>query len=309
VLHITNGDSAAGVMREAGIAGEILPWRDVLHEGPVPANLPLEELSQVRAEFIAECGWAAHDTVIAQFRQRDAVLATFRDHEEVILWFEHDLYDQLQLLQLLDFFCGRDLGSTPLSLICIDEYLGTLSPDRMAALQGTQQPVRREQLDLGRRAWSAFRAPEPAAWNALLDEDTSGLRFLAGAVLRHLEEYPSVENGLNRTEAQLLKGVRAGIHDRVGIFQATQRMEERIFMGDTSFWTYLDAMVQSRPPLLTRVGQEIYANAAAEQVMRNEDDWIAISGLDKWLGGVHLTHERHWRWDRAKRQLVSSAER
>ncbi len=41
ILNITNGDSAVELMRKAGISGEYLPWRDVLHDGPVPAGLSL----------------------------------------------------------------------------------------------------------------------------------------------------------------------------------------------------------------------------------------------------------------------------
>ena len=40
MLFITNGDFAAGRIAASGLTGEILPWRDVLHEGPVPAGLP-----------------------------------------------------------------------------------------------------------------------------------------------------------------------------------------------------------------------------------------------------------------------------
>src|SRR5689334_9869418 len=98
MLHITNGDATVAVMKRAGIAGEILPWRDVLHEGPVPAELTLTELSEVRARFIADCGWRTFAEAQAEFRTRDAALAQYRAHEEVVLWFEHDLYDQLQLL-------------------------------------------------------------------------------------------------------------------------------------------------------------------------------------------------------------------
>ena len=61
MLHITNGDAAANVLRKAGITDPILPWRDTLHEGPVPAGLSLRELSRVRTEFIAECGWGRTD--------------------------------------------------------------------------------------------------------------------------------------------------------------------------------------------------------------------------------------------------------
>ena len=62
-LHLTNGDHAVEVLRAAGMQGEIVPWRDVLHEGPVRADLPLEALSRLRARFIAEAGWAKLDEV------------------------------------------------------------------------------------------------------------------------------------------------------------------------------------------------------------------------------------------------------
>ena len=43
-LNITNGDSAAATLSEAGVEGKIISWRDVLHEGPVDSSLSLEEL-------------------------------------------------------------------------------------------------------------------------------------------------------------------------------------------------------------------------------------------------------------------------
>ena len=53
MLHLTNGDHAADVIRALGLPGEVVPWRDVLHEGPVPAGLAMPELSAVRARFVA----------------------------------------------------------------------------------------------------------------------------------------------------------------------------------------------------------------------------------------------------------------
>jgi hypothetical protein len=54
MLFVTNGDSAAESIRHLGLASEVLLWRDVLHEGPVPSGLSPEELREVRARFIAE---------------------------------------------------------------------------------------------------------------------------------------------------------------------------------------------------------------------------------------------------------------
>jgi hypothetical protein len=109
VLFITNGDSAAGKIGASGLAGEILPWRDVLHEGPVPGGLSPEGLADVRARFLAERGWTDLAGARRDFAQRDATLASYGDHEEIVLFFEHDLYDQLQLIQVLDWFSERDL--------------------------------------------------------------------------------------------------------------------------------------------------------------------------------------------------------
>lgn len=320
MLNITNGDAAIGVMRNAGIAGDFLPWRDVLHEGPVPAHASLQELSAIRARYIADCGWAEPDEAARQFRERDEKIAGFQEHEEVILWFEHDLYDQLQLLQLLDFFSGRDLGRTALNVICVDEYLGLMSPGRMGEVRALKRPVSADQLRLGKRAWSAFCAPDPLGWHALLDEDTSALPFLAGAVLRHLQQFPSVENGLGRTQRQILKAVRSGAQKPGEIFEADQAMEERLFMGDSSFWNYLSDLATFPSPLLkTSDGIKLLINNGfsyssefrnqtlmltdtGSQVLARERDAVSLRGINTWLGGVHLTTDCHWRWSDDRRQ-------
>jgi hypothetical protein len=36
VLHVTNGDSAGSTLRQTALGGTLLPWQDVLNEGPVP---------------------------------------------------------------------------------------------------------------------------------------------------------------------------------------------------------------------------------------------------------------------------------
>src|SRR5258707_1112154 len=75
-----------------GMGGDVIAWRDVLHEGPVPAGLDAAELRAVRAEFLAECGWGDAAAIEADMRARDERLAAaLRRDEIVVLWFEHDL--------------------------------------------------------------------------------------------------------------------------------------------------------------------------------------------------------------------------
>ena len=74
VLHVTNGDSTTATMEHAGITGDLLPWRDVLHEGPVPQP-PDDELRRVRAEYLQTLGPDFAAEVEAELRARDERLA------------------------------------------------------------------------------------------------------------------------------------------------------------------------------------------------------------------------------------------
>src|SRR6201995_5550713 len=108
MLHITNGESVTTTFRQMKLQGTYLAWNDVLHDGPVPRIESLSELSDVRARALAGFGWGAYEQLRPGFAARDHILEDFRKHEEVVLWFEHDLYDQLQLLQLLNWFGQQD---------------------------------------------------------------------------------------------------------------------------------------------------------------------------------------------------------
>ena len=67
----------------------------MLHDGPVPKGFSLEELSKIRSEFIISQNWGTPENIERHFVERDNILKSFGKYEKVILWFEHDLYDQL----------------------------------------------------------------------------------------------------------------------------------------------------------------------------------------------------------------------
>ncbi len=33
------------------------------------------------------------------------------------------------------------------------------------------------------------------------------------------------------------------------------------------------------------------------RVLAGDADWLEHQPIDRWIGGVHLTTDRHWRWD------------
>ncbi|MBF0263794.1 MAG: hypothetical protein HQL46_00855 [Gammaproteobacteria bacterium] len=308
ILNITNGDSTVALMEKAGISGGYLPWRDVLHEGSVPANLSLEELSEIRAKYISDNGWGEIADIQTSFSERDDVIKSYKNFDKLILWFEHDLYDQLQILQILDFFYEKDLGLTELSLICTDQYLGMLQPDEFPLLFKYETQVTDIHLKLAHQAWSAFRESTPESWSKLLDIDTSALEFLKSGVIRMIQEFPSQKNGLSRTEQQALTIISKGEKHPGKVFGKNQQLEESMFMGDSSFWHILYSFLNSSPPLLaiakgkeltlpTKPDQELSITQAGNDVLSGQLDWTDINILDKWIGGTHLTQNNIWYWD------------
>jgi hypothetical protein len=313
LLIITNGDSAVGAMEAAGIPGVKLPWRDVLHDGPVPAGLELEELSDVRAHFIASCGWGEPDEVRRQFADRDATLVAFGSHDEVVLWFEHDLYDQLQLLQLLDWFAHRDPGRTRLSYAQDSEFIAEVPHETLPERLRERRDVTAEQLEAGHLAWAAFTAPEPGALERWLEANreakgSEALPFLGPAIARLLEEYPDATTGLARSERQILEGLADGERSAGELFRAVQAMEEARYLGDGSFFSYVQRLTGAPEPLIRLASREPFRlpawdrgqsdppelpgplelTATGRQALAGERNWIEIAGIDRWIGGVHL---------------------
>src|SRR5262249_18455226 len=132
--------------------------------------------------------------------------------DEIVLWYEHDLFDQLLLVRLLALIARHEGPRPALSLVCIGEHpagpafmgVGQLTPAELASLFETRAPLDQPTIALGRDAWAAYTAPDPRQLEAFLDWDLAPLPFLARALRRHLEEYPGLDDGLSRTERTLL---------------------------------------------------------------------------------------------------------
>jgi hypothetical protein len=295
MLHVTNGESVS--LAATGLGGEILPWLDVLHEGPVPAGITDDELRRVRSLFL-DSEWAGQRSAANDLARRDRALA---ESDEVVLWFEHDLFDQLQLIQILDRCRNK---RARLSLICVERYLGMMTGDELAALWPSRHTVADAELSLAAEAWRAFRSPDPMDVQALLVRDTSALPFLAGALRRHLQQFPAVSNGLARTERQILEVLTERPHTFHTLFPAEQQMEERIFMGDSSLKRYIRGMKVCRFPLISEEDGVYLLTDTGGAVLAAQIDHVRVNGINRWLGGVHLIgNDSLWRWDEAAGKL------
>ena len=307
MLHVTNGDSIAEVLTEASVTGEIVPWRDVLHDGPVPAGLDDERLAAVRARFIAERGWGEFNAVARELWLRDEQLGrALAKKQPVALWFEDDLYDVLQLIQVLERISRAGLPP-PLRVRLAWLPREPLDPRAVEPLLAVADPITPDQLECAGRAWSAFRASDPGA---LMQGDFSAIPNLPETIERHFEQFPAVGDGLDRSERALLDAVAIGAHTPAQAFQVAQQREERPFLGDTTAFWYLARMASSPAPLLELSARGLVVTELGGAVLRGEVDHPVECGdeWDRWRGGVRLRGPAPaWRWDPVGRALVRTA--
>jgi hypothetical protein len=321
ILHVTNGDAAGDKLRTF-VAGDVVLSCDVLHDGPVRRG---------------------------DIEAATRTLARADGCEEVALWFEHDLFDQLNLIRTLTLLDLKvrlkpdatkvrlkpDATDDPVvsgfsrtvTLICIDAFpgvdrfigLGQLTPEQLQSLWPSRRPVTREQFDVASRAWEAFCSPDPLALEALSHDASidGALPFLRAALHRLFEEYPWTTNGLSRTEAAALRTLRQGRLTGFQLFPLTQRTEDRPFLGDWALFAILERLAAARLPLIafdrmvrsaTDLGPvAIELTGAGRDVLDGAADAVVMNGIDRWVGGVHLTggSSSPWRWDSSRKRLLS----
>ncbi|GLI05010.1 hypothetical protein YDYSG_10400 [Paenibacillus tyrfis] len=330
MLHIVNGDIVAEKLRQGVVQGDILVWREVYPEGPVFTD-PAEAANRsVRARYLEQAMGIPSAEFIRISEEQEKVRANFRNYEEIVLWFEHDLFDQTMLCCLLHWFAQQSLGATKLSLLCIGAFpgielfrgLGQLSVNQMATLSGTWQTVGKEQLELGAIVWEAYCAPEPGKLVQLLEAgDNSALPYVHDAFRLHLSRFPSIRNGLGIVEQTTLEMVRDGMTSPLDLFGHMGNKFHGLGMGDLQYWHRLAKLSQGSHPLLKLEGLNAFPGykdqtlsfrhstvaltETGRRVLDGEADWIALNGIDEWYGGVHLQGRSiPWRWDASRSTLV-----
>jgi len=331
-LHVASGTSTTRTIEAASIPGACSIWADPLYEGPVPGGLNDTELLEVRIRYLSGpadltwVAWAGSDPSLDpanDLRQWRAAIERDESYDELILWFEHDLFDQLNLIQLLTWIRDHLPVAKPASLICIGSFpgrpefkgLGELTPDELASLLETRQPISGPHYEVARRAWHAFREPTPEALDELRQEDTSALPYLAPALTRFFQEYPWTTDGLSRTERRLLELANG---DGIALRRAVPRMhegEQVYYVTDLSLAALAEILSCTSPPLLTldpsraAEGQVLRGLVAltdtGRSVLAGQLDRVAICGIDRWLGGVHLqSRGQLWRWDHTRQRVT-----
>ncbi|HEX9756902.1 MAG TPA: hypothetical protein VGB26_03770 [Nitrospiria bacterium] len=318
MLHIRCGDDILYKLKEVNFPGKYMKWADPLCQGPTPSGLTREQWRATRAKFASDFYNITLDYALNCLSQQDENLKEFLNHKEVILWFEHGLFDQIILIYLLNWFSQQALGKTKIELIYSGKHLGNMNSKNLKILFEKKHPVTPQEFELAQKTWKAFCSSNPSKIQSITKQDSSSLPYLKGALIRHLQQFPSKQNGLNLTERFSLEVISMGEYQPFRIFEAVQKKEENPWLGITMFWPYLQHLATGDEPLLSIRGDgqwrslgkphsklTVQMTQKGREILSGRSDNIKENGIARWLGGVHLFgDEAEWRWDSSTQTLV-----
>lgn len=318
-LHIRCGSDLQGTLGEAGFVGDFVEFADPFCTGPV-RDLPQAAFIAERSRFIAEA-FRIDRQVVEEKQQRGYTSLTRLDeYERVVLWFEHDSFDQLILAYLL-MRIGQARPRAAVELIAVDHFpgidrfigLGQLNGEQIASLWPKRQVVTEAQYRLGAEVWSALTQASPEPLHALAQTGTPALPLMSLALIRHLRELPDLRTGLSLTERLILEIARDLGPLRIGraFGELTSQREPLPFLGDIMFAWIVRRLTHGATPLLElhpasdplkldRWGMrdEITLTETGRTVLYGNACYLDLAPEPRWVGGVSIPGEHGiWCWD------------
>jgi hypothetical protein len=305
LINIHNGDAMLVYARREGFPGEHIAFHESLVSGPV---VPSADWLSTRAHFLAS---AFREEILrtsnSLFEQEQALNAAALQ-DEIVLWFEHDLFCLINFLYLLNRFRGLNV-----SFVWCSDPLALREAADLQLLFESRAPTTPAVFDIAARAWGAYTSSDPRLLNDVITSAPSDLPFLRDGLRLHASRFPSGGNGLGNVENRLLNLIAGGATDFGSLFPLFDEKPPRFGFGDAQV-LYALRYLASRPvPVITMAeANEVPPKAtfaitpAGQNVLSGKVDDTTVNDPDFWLGGVHLTKENLWRWDEARGEIFSS---
>ncbi len=299
-LNVRCGDDLREKLPQAGWDGGYFAFVDPLWHGPAWDDGDVMGFISRRARFVA----AEYGEDVAQVRTRlgaeYAGLLALKRHERVVLWFEHDLYDQIALARVLAACAGMEgkLFAVPADGV---RHFGAMDVATLAALRGSETAVSTAQIEAGAAAWEAVsRFDDPTGMEALRREKLPW-PHMAAALTRLLQELPWRGDGLALSERVAVRGVAEGAADLSALMRAAHAADPVLHITDLALRATVRRLSDGPGKLI----------AGADGAWRLSERGAAVlAGAERhrtpprWVGGTAVRSPAPWVWDEGAEGLA-----
>lgn len=273
ILHITNGDSTTAYLKSLGFKGDFITWREMLCEGRTSIDVGSESFWKTRFEFLKSSYKVTKKSFIDLTLKEYRSLCQTKGQKEIVLWFEYDLFCQINLIALVSWLKRYRKGEK-VTLVCsgdvegFDKKLGLceLNNEQIQQHFDNRVELSIDDIEYADYVWQLYCSDSPLRLDTVKQFNPAHkFLYLDDALDLHLKRFPSVENGLNYVENYILKIAQEtepkSKHQLVGNLL---RNQEDLGFGDLQYSQKLDKMkglfTSFHPVKLSRKGKKVVQN-------------------------------------------------
>jgi hypothetical protein len=212
-LHITNGDSTTNYLKKLRFSGEFITWREMLCEGKTTTDVGSESFWKNRFDFLKTVYKVNKPTFIEFTLKEYRNLCKKKEQNEIVLWFEPDLFCQINMLAVLSWI-KRYRQGYEISLVSDgtdakshkNAGFSLLSEEQINLLYKNRVSLSQDDIEYADYIWQLYCSDSPLRLETVCKfNPMSPFKHLASAIEAHLKRFPSIENGLNFVENNILK--------------------------------------------------------------------------------------------------------
>lgn len=290
--HFFNGDTSKDLFLASGLAGTWYVWREMLCDGPCIGTPGSSDFFRNRSSFFETSLSVSPEEYTSKtvaewerFQARDKSTA-------VTLWFEYDLFCQINLLALLTAL-KNDGQTEAVYLVCPgkdshDQWkpLGYYSPEEFPALFQKRKQLTASDFTYAASAWQAFAAKDPTNLLNFIQYLHPTFPYLPEALLAHARRFPHHGSRMNAEEESILQCLKTEpLADEALIRKLLMEHNHPQGFGDGQWSTYLNSM----QGLVERSANMWRLTKQGEDVLAGERPKELTLGANRWLGGAKAT--------------------
>lgn len=211
LLHITNGDSFTARLNNLELKGETITWREMLCEGQTLTNVGSESFWKARFEFLNKNYKVTKSSFIEKTLKEYRSLCNHKQQDHIVLWFEYDLFCQVNMLAVISWLKAHRKYAQ-ISLVCSGKEDGSdklyalneLNDEQLMGLYENKKVLSQDDIEYADYIWQLYCSDNPIRLEHLSDFKNYQFDYLGDAIKAHLHRFPSVKNGLNAMENNIL---------------------------------------------------------------------------------------------------------
>lgn len=248
-LHILNGDSTVEIFDKTTILGDIVVWREMLCEGVIQNEIGSDAFWKSRYDFF-ESEFNVNKLEYFDKTIKELIkLEELSNYKEVVLWFEYDLFCQINLIAACSYLLKSFRKDIYYYLVCTGkekgkdqlQTLSNYSPDEYRILYKNKVKITKNDLLFADGRWNLYIENDLKRLKSYDFSKNSKFKYLQMAIDQHLKRLPN-ENGLNQIEIKILELINSGLTDKnkiVGQLLIWQQKETVYGFGDMQYFMTL----------------------------------------------------------------------